>query len=51
MKIKNKMTATRVLGEGDDRAKKGKGHQGTWIKDSWTKTVGVERIECERWDG
>ena len=34
--------------EGDNRGKKGKDHQGTCIKDPWTKTMG-ERIECRRW--
>ena len=27
-------------GEGDNEGKKGKGHQGTCIKDPWTKTAG-----------
>ena len=39
MEIKKKLTATR--GEGGNGEKKGKGHQGTHIKDTWTKTMGV----------
>ena len=35
IEIKNKLTVTR--GERDNRGKKGKGHQGTCIKDPWTK--------------
>ena len=40
MEIKNKLTATRGEGEGDNREKKGKCHQGTCIKDPCTKTNG-----------
>ena len=32
---------------GDNRGTKGKGHQGTCIKDTWTKTM--EGIECGGW--
>ena len=35
MEIKNKLTVTRA-----NRGKKEKGHQGTCIKDLWTKTMG-----------
>ena len=47
MEIRNTLTVTRGKGEGDNRGKKGKGHQGTCIKDPGTKTMG-ERIECGR---
>ena len=36
--------------EGNNGGKKGKGHQGTCIKDPWRKPM-VGRIECRRWDG
>ena len=36
IEIKNKLTVTRGVGE-EDRGKKGKGHQGTSIRDPWTK--------------
>ena len=39
MKIKNKMTVTRREGGRDNGVKKRKGHQGTCIKDPWTKTM------------
>ena len=45
MKIKNKLTVTR--GDGDNWGKKGKGCQGTSIKDLWTKPK-VGRIEGGR---
>ena len=48
MEIKNKLTVTRGEGAGGNRAKKGKGHQGTCIKDPWTKTTVRLRIECGR---
>ena len=32
---------TRGEGEGDNRGQKGKGCQGTWIKDPWTNQSGV----------
>ena len=35
IEIKNKLTVTRGEGEGDKRGKRGKGHQGTCIKDTW----------------
>ena len=38
MEIKNKLSVTRE--EGNNGRKKGKGHQGTCIKDPWTKTAG-----------
>ena len=41
MEIKNKLTATRGMGERDNGGKKGKGHQGTCIKDTWRKPMGV----------
>ena len=34
--------------KGDDKGKKWKGHQGTFIKGPWTITKG-SRIECGRW--
>ena len=47
MEIKSKLTVTR--GEGEDKGgKKGKGRQGTCIKDPWTKPKGG-RIEGGRW--
>ena len=36
--MKNKLTVTRGEGEGDNRGKKGKGYQGTCIKDPWIKS-------------
>ena len=36
--IKNKETVTRGEGRGGNGMKKGKDHQGTCIKDTWTKT-------------
>ena len=38
MEIKNKLTVSR--GDGNNGAKKGKGCQGTHIKDPWTKLTG-----------
>ena len=38
--MKNKLTVTRGEGEGDNRGQKGKGCQGTWIKDPWTNQSG-----------
>ena len=38
--MKNKLTVTRGEGEGDNGGKKGKGHQGTCIKDPLTKPKG-----------
>ena len=41
MEIKNKLTVTRGLeAAGDNGEKEGKGHQGTCIKDIWTKPKG-----------
>ena len=40
MEIRNTLTVTRGKGEGDNRGKKGKGHQGTCIKDPGTRTMG-----------
>ena len=40
MEIKNKLTVTKGVGRGGKWVKKGKGHQGTCIKDPWTKTMG-----------
>ena len=37
MGIKNKLTVTRREAGGDNRGKRGKGHQGTCIRDTWTK--------------
>ena len=39
MEIKNKLTVTRR--ERDNGRKKGKGHQGAFIKDTWTKPKGI----------
>ena len=38
--MKNKLRLTRGKGEGINGRKKGKGHQGTYIKEPWTKTMG-----------
>ena len=40
IEIKNKRTVTREEGERDTGGKQGKGHQGTCIKDTWTKPQG-----------
>ena len=45
--IKNKQIVTRGVGGGDYR-KEGKGHQGTCMKDPWTKSKG-DKIEGWRW--
>ena len=37
------------MGERDNGGKKGKGHQGTYIKDPQTKPMGCDRIEYGRW--
>ena len=49
----NKLTVTRREKGGDNRGKWGKGHQGTCIKDPWTKPKGVGlRVEGgDRWGG
>ena len=47
MEIKNKLTLTRGWGEVENRGNKGKGHQGTCIKDPWTRPKGG-RIEGGR---
>ena len=36
---------------GDNRGKMGKGHQGTCIKDPWTKPMAKGRVECGREGG
>ena len=46
--MKNKLTVTRGEGERGNMGKKGKGHQGTCMKDPWTKPKGG-RIEGRRW--
>ena len=45
-------------GKGDNGGKKGKGHQGTCIKDPWTKPKGSRTeggiwwwVGCGRWRG
>ena len=48
MEIKNKLTGIREEEEGYNRAKKGKGHQRTCIKDTWTKPK-AGRFKGERW--
>ena len=40
IEIKNKLTVTRGEGGGDNGGRKGKGHQGTCIMDTWTKPKG-----------
>ena len=40
IEIKNKLAVTRGEGEVDNRGKKSKGRQGTYIKDTWTKPKG-----------
>ena len=45
MEIKNKLTVTR---REEDNSRKKKGHQGTYIRDPWAKTMGGGRIECGR---
>ena len=40
MEIKNKLIVTRGEGEGNNKGKKGKGHQETCIMDLWIKTRG-----------
>ena len=47
IEIKNKLTVTRAEWRGDNGRKKGKGHQGTYIKDTWMKPKGG-RIKGER---
>ena len=41
MEIKNKLTVIRGEVGGDNGGKRGKGCQGTCIKDTWTKLNGV----------
>ena len=48
MEIKNKLTVTRGEVGGDKGAKKGKGRQGTYMKDPGTETM-AGRTECGRW--
>ena len=49
IEIKNKLTVTRREGREKRRGKrKGKSHQGTCIKDPWTKPK-AGRIEGGRW--
>ena len=45
--MKNKLTVTRGEGEGDNGGKRGKGRQGTCIKDPWMRPK-MERIEGGR---
>ena len=40
IEIKNKLTVTKGGGEGNNGGKQGEGHQGTCIKDTWTKPKG-----------
>ena len=40
MEIKNKLTVTRGEEKGGQPGKKGKGHQGTCIRNPWTKAMG-----------
>ena len=46
--MKNKLTVTRGEGKGDNREKKGKGHQGTCIKGPWAKPK-QGKIKGVRW--
>ena len=48
MGIKNKLTVTRGDGGWGLQGKKGKGHQGTCLKDTWAKPK-EGRIEGGRW--
>ena len=48
IEIKNKLTVTRGWRERDNGGNKGKGHQGTCIKDTWTKPKGGQ-IQDGRW--
>ena len=41
MEIKNKLTVTKGDGQRGNGGKQGKGHQGTYIKDTWTNPKGV----------
>ena len=41
IEIKNKMTVTRGKAEGENGGTKGDGHQGTYIKGTWTSQRGV----------
>ena len=41
IEIKNKLTVTRGKAGGDNGRTKGKGGQGTCVKDTWTKPKGV----------
>ena len=50
MEIRNKLTETRGDMGGDNGGKKGKGHQGTCIKDTWTKPK-RGKIEGGKWGG
>ena len=45
--MKNKLTVTRGEGEGDNGGKRGKGRQGTCIKDPWMRPK-MERSEGGR---
>ena len=49
MEIKNKLTVTRGGMERDNGVKKGKGYQGTSIKDPGTQTMGREGEEDCKW--
>ena len=40
MEKRNKLTVTRGAGGGGEWGKKAKGHQGTCIRDPWTKPTG-----------
>ena len=52
MKIKNKLTVTRVEEEEGQWGKEGEGsRQGTCIKDLWTKTSGGEGLNVGRGGG
>ena len=49
--MKNKLTVTRGEGERGNMGKKGKGHQGTCIKDPWTTWVGLRMGGAGGWVG
>ena len=48
IETKNKLEVTRRERKGDNEGNKGKCHQGTCVKDPWTKPKGG-RIEGGRW--
>ena len=49
IEIKNKLTVNRGEGKRDNQGNQGKVHQGTCIKDTWTKPKGC-RVKGGRWE-